>query len=674
MFSADYSNSGPYPKSDRNDELQELSFKAFDAALPVDRFIFRPEPKDKGADGSVELKRDSGCTNMRAQVQLKGTDSDLVNLDGTVSVQIKTSNLRYLLNGLSPLYGLYVVPRDELRYLWARDECKRLDQSSPTWRQQEKVTIHFVRLLTPAALDEIYDQIQKEARLHRKIHDSLAVAGLNEEIVVAIDRETLETTDSAEIERRLLKSGLTIVSCGYASLVLKQAQLLTPEAVSSPRIQMILAYANFSIARYQAALGHLQQTNLRRTELSPDDQQFLLFLRNVCDYQSGRIDLAEYQSRLAEWEQKDRSGFALAQRLDCLRHELLQEMNKVKREELVEELRDVATEILNCTDESDASKLQARLVLLHAEGGQVVASTIHELFRIQIRTGLRVPVDIRKTFAMLQTSWAAWQEKLFDALNDCNSLGNPLLVAFALDSLATIETVCLMNVHLFGMQHGWSRALPDEPIEMARTHAKQSREIFKQANHLEGELCSKMIIADLCLLAGQQDPAKAIARDILPQAEAMEYSSLVERANEHLSGRSILSQLEGQVVQSRTEDMDFKLGNAPDDEMRAFAEDISVELKLHADRPHILERECLSSRDIAKERLQWCRYLELHQDLTGSENPSAYYQRDHDRVCRCEKHGYKSAFGNPDWQPVIAAFKGAYCKGCPDRTPKIAAP
>jgi len=638
------------------------------------RFIFRPEPKDKGADGSIELKRDSGCTNMRAQVQLKGTDSTFINSDGSVSVQIKPSNLEYLLNGVRPLYILYVVPRNELRYLWAREECKRLDELNPQWRQQGTVTIHFARLLTSDTLDEIYDHIQKDARLDRQIHDRLAVAGLNEEIIVSIDPETLQTTDSAEIERRLLKSGLTIVSCGYASLVLKQAQLLTPEAVSSPRIQMILAYANFSIARYQAALGHLQQTNLRRADLSPDDQQFLLFLRNVCDYQSGRIDLAEYQSRLAEWEQKDRSGFALAQRLDCLRHQLLKEMNKVKREELVEELRDVTTEILDRTDESYASKLQARLVLLHAEGGQVVASTVHELFRIQIRARLRVPVDMSKTFAMLQTSWATWQKKLFDALDDCNSLGNPLLIAFALDSLAMIETVCLMSVHLFGMQHGWSRALPAEPIEMARTHAEQSREIFKQANHLEGELRSKMIIADLFVLAGQQERAKLIALDILPQAEAMEYSSLVERANEHLSGRSILSQLEGQVVKRRTEDMDFKLGNAPDDEMRAFAEDISRELKLHADLTHILERECLSSRDIAKERLQWCQHLELHHDLTGSENPATYYQRDHDRFCRCEKHGYKSAFGNPDWQAVIAAFKGAYCEGCPDRTPKMAAP
>src|SRR5712691_930034 len=62
------------------------------------------------------------------------------------------------------LYVLYVVPRDELRYLWARDECNRLDKLKPEWRQQEKVTIRFEEVLTPTSLDQIYGRIQQEGR------------------------------------------------------------------------------------------------------------------------------------------------------------------------------------------------------------------------------------------------------------------------------------------------------------------------------------------------------------------------------------------------------------------------------------------------------------------------------------------------------------------------------
>src|SRR5687768_7342015 len=108
---------GPLPKADRNSELQSLSFKAFNAALPVERFVFRHEPiEDAGVDGSLEVKIDSRYTGLKAQVQLKSTDSDEINQDGSISVSVKAANLNYLLNGQNSLYVLYVAPRKELRF------------------------------------------------------------------------------------------------------------------------------------------------------------------------------------------------------------------------------------------------------------------------------------------------------------------------------------------------------------------------------------------------------------------------------------------------------------------------------------------------------------------------------------------------------------------------------
>src|ERR1700704_2357093 len=106
---------GPLPIADNNAELQRRSFDAFRAALPTARFLFRDErTDDAGVDASIELLIDSRYTNLRAQVQLKGTASEENNEDGTISLAVRTATLNYLLNGPSPIFILYIAPRNEL--------------------------------------------------------------------------------------------------------------------------------------------------------------------------------------------------------------------------------------------------------------------------------------------------------------------------------------------------------------------------------------------------------------------------------------------------------------------------------------------------------------------------------------------------------------------------------
>jgi hypothetical protein len=37
---------------------------------------------------------------------------------------------------------------------------------------------------------------------------------------------------------------------------------------------------------------------------------------------------------------------------------------------------------------------------------------------------------------------------------------------------------------------------------------------------------------------------------------------------------------------------------------------------------------------------------------------------------RGQKHGHESRIAEPDWQPIIRAFKQVYCDGFQDRSPK----
>jgi len=160
------------PQSDRPEELEELSFLAFKNALPEDRFCFRDERgnKDKGVDASIELKEGRSYLNFRAQIQLKGTDSLNANSDGSVPISVNVSNLNYLLNAHSALYVLYIAPHDELRFVWARDEQRRLDSINTEWDNQKTVTLLFKDLLTSEEFDLIYERIFREAEISRNAH------------------------------------------------------------------------------------------------------------------------------------------------------------------------------------------------------------------------------------------------------------------------------------------------------------------------------------------------------------------------------------------------------------------------------------------------------------------------------------------------------------------------
>jgi hypothetical protein len=208
-------NLGPLPKADRNSELELLSIKAFESTLPADKFEFRRETvSDAGVDGSLELKIHSRYTNLRAQVQLKSTDSDKANVDGSISIQVTAANLNYLLNGPSPLYVLYVAPQNELRFAWAREEHQRIERATPDWKQQDTVTIRFYSALTPEAVDQIHRHILDEEQMHRRINDTLSATSNTETLVIGISPENLSITDADDAKRILLSSGRLIVTTG----------------------------------------------------------------------------------------------------------------------------------------------------------------------------------------------------------------------------------------------------------------------------------------------------------------------------------------------------------------------------------------------------------------------------------------------------------------------------
>ncbi|MGI9067353.1 MAG: DUF4365 domain-containing protein [Pyrinomonadaceae bacterium] len=661
---------GPLPIADRNSELQELSIKAFNAALPVEKFMFRDERiNDAGVDGSLEVKIDSRYTNLRGQVQLKSTDSNQSNQDGSISVSVAVANLNYLLNGHSPLYVLYVEPRKELRFVWAHDERGRQDGENPDWAHQNTITIRFYNILTPEAIEQIHQRILKQERMHRRINDVLSAASNTETLAVGISPETLNVTSPDEAARILLSSGTLIVTAGYPEQVRKLAKLLDSDSEQLPRILLVHAYAEHVLGRYQAALAFLSDAMLRHNELSEDDKQFMSFLQNSCEYLTGRITKQEFVTRVNRPIELQ-GHFAQSYRINQLRISLFSTRDPSERKTLIEEFHSLVSKVVEDSTSSEVFKLYARTMLLEAEGLDAAAGFFIELAEASVGIDLGKQPNIPDLLQRFEQRLRKWTKDVTQAIEDAKRIGHNRILASA------ILTKSLVQYHrwisLFSLRETLNIGQQQVPHDAVHTEIKEigvAIEIFSLTNDLEGELRAKLLIADFYEFIGDKQQAKEVASAVLPQAEAMGYVRQIEHAKDHIAGDGLISKLRSTKVKKSEEERIIANANFSDDKVSEYAAQMLRILELPTDRLPVLENEYSSIRYIAREKLTWCKHIDLLQDLRHTQHPSTHYKKDPNRLCVCNLLKYKSVLEHPDWETVVSAFKKTYCDGCSERKP-----
>ena len=661
---------GPLPTADRKAELQRRSLAVLRLAFPADRFLFRPEStEDAGVDGSLELLIDSAYTDLRSQVQLKSTDNSRTNRDGTISIQIKVANLNYLLNGPSPLYLLYVEPRDEFRFVWARDERKRLDNCNRKWITKKFVTLRFGQILSDDTLDEIHERIRREAQLTRQINDRLDAASNFENVTINIDSQTLRITTATEAKERLLTSGFTLVSSGYASEVVELKKLLDEDDAREPRVALVLAHAEYMLSQYLKAHALLRDATLRADELSEDDRSFLQMLSDACDYQRGQIDAGTAIRRATENLQHGGGQFSTALKLNRLRYILLNEADLERRSTVLDELKSLVDGILSSTSSySPSFKSFARISLAEAEGYQVVFLTMRLLGEQQIKQSLpSVKTFLSNVFTHTERL-KNWQTDIDNLLKDAAQQNHPMLLVQAVQVQVTIAVHYVTHEYRFN-----DGALKSDNVRSVLNTALGNIEgalkLSLKAMNLEAELRSRMLIADIYELLDRKGEAQEIARQIMPKAKAMEYAALIWRADAHLTGNTLLDKIkEWSRPKSGKEDAEIMAGFS-DDEVSRYAKRILEIAELPDERLPVVERDCLSRRDISTEKLHWCRHIELIQDLEHEKRRETHFARDPNRYCKCLLLNHESRFGDSNWGAVIKAFKRTHCQECCQRSP-----
>src|SRR5215469_13300145 len=144
------------PHRDRSHATEEEAIIAFQRRLSESQvFILQGvDRKDYGTDCQIEVIDDSRATNVRVHVQLKGTERAL-NADGSLSVEVRRSNLNYLLMQPYSFYACYHVPTGSLRFCPVDSVLRQYEHSGKTWTEQLTLTVSFVDELTIGRLAQI---------------------------------------------------------------------------------------------------------------------------------------------------------------------------------------------------------------------------------------------------------------------------------------------------------------------------------------------------------------------------------------------------------------------------------------------------------------------------------------------------------------------------------------
>lgn len=664
---------GPLPRGDRQETLQQLSLTALRSMVPQRLFQFRDERNDdKGVDGVLEVKEPHddggyGFTNYRAQFQIKSTDSAASLAGGDYSVAVATSNLNYLLNGPSPLYFLWIEPRQEMRFAWARDEHARIGASRTDWQSQASVSIHFRDVATPAAFKDIYDRILREGRATRKVFETVTRSSNDERVVIQIDATSLESSDPHTLYQWLNESGMSIVSSGFGQRVIDWFLLLNAARRKEPRIQLVAGYAHAALGRNQEALGYLSMAALGRSSLCETDREVLDCLDVACRFFVGQIGYDEFRAKESAWAKTQSGPASIERRMDLLRRERLQARDPRVRRDLLATMRSVFAELERCPGVARSRLLQAQIALLSATGDDLCVRFINAITLLNLKASIRAPSrdDVVREQRAVGEAWAAWCREMQSVVDQAREDGHPVLLADALSTLVAVSIVQGQIVKKDAESDGRTWALPDAVGSQLRSYCAEAHDIFATAGHLEGTARTKLQLAELHLLRGQNEETGALIADVQTVADAMKYTGLASRTRDILEGTGT-----NLSYPSFRANEDFFVAERTDRELTEIAGLMMQAANHPPNALPVFERECRVDRQMAIERTTFCQHIQM------SDSP----MRPIDflvlppRRCRCDLHGHASNIEHDDPSVVLSSFKANYCPGCPDRMPKTRQP
>lgn len=142
------------PKRHTNHIIETKAENAFQQVISASEcfMIQQTDKQDYGTDYQIEVTDGEYATNIRIHVQLKGTKKAL-NKDGSISIDIKRSNLNYLISQPHSFFVCYHIPTDTLKSCSADAVLRQYGHSGHQWTEQQTITVNFTENLSIAKLE-----------------------------------------------------------------------------------------------------------------------------------------------------------------------------------------------------------------------------------------------------------------------------------------------------------------------------------------------------------------------------------------------------------------------------------------------------------------------------------------------------------------------------------------
>jgi len=304
------------PLSSKNEDLETISNDKFKPLFDVTKFEIRSETKrDKGIDLHIEIKHtksnnEVAYLNFRFAIQLKATDSEKVNNDGSISLQLDTGNINYLLNNPMPaFYILYFRATNKFYYENINDFAKSLYEKDKDWNNQPTHVLRFKRELDTTGLDEMYQLTLKKGKFQRTINEktiihSIAVQTKNNLIVDS----DFNVSDDFEIRKLIESIGLELINKGKWKEILFVHKKASGNVASSAKYNLILGITHYYSGNLIDALSFFKTANKLKSELSDDLINHLLFFETTTKYTIGLLSDSDYKIEMKELENADNVG------------------------------------------------------------------------------------------------------------------------------------------------------------------------------------------------------------------------------------------------------------------------------------------------------------------------------------------------------------------------------
>jgi hypothetical protein len=358
------------PWSSSNEDLETISNNFFKPLFDVARFEIRSETeRDKGIDHQIELKRTSRYTNFRFAIQLKATDCKEKNKDGSISLQLDTGNINYLLNNPMPaFYVLYFKKTGEFYYESINDFAKSLYEKKENWNNQSSHIIRFSKELDSSGVDLMYQLTLEKGKFQRTINEKRVFQSISikTDDKLLIDNN-FNISGDTEIRTMIEKSGLHLINEGNWKDVLFLHKKASGNVASSALYNLVIGIANYYSGNLMEALSFFKSSNNLKSELTQDLQNHLKFFETTVKYSIGLLSEIDYNSIMDTLEGSE--NIRLYIKLEKAKQNFINSLNKNSNDRYKNYSRDVQS-IINDPNANESIQLNAKSELVLFEGYQ----------------------------------------------------------------------------------------------------------------------------------------------------------------------------------------------------------------------------------------------------------------------------------------------------------------